>query len=395
MIKTALRFIVVLLVMSAIVNGPIATSQPCGSVQNCNPNLSYPYRFCNIQTGGQPIVRCSNNPNAEPGLMPYRAPGLPACAKRVVTDDDPTSATMLDVNNQEFQVNHPTDWEDVINDAVDVWNCLCGFNAPNSSLNTCCIPVVWSNNPADFDDAANDLGIFRGRIDLNNCRPPCENGVLQMNQGRPRIYLNRTSNFTRINEAASGNLLRRSLYSGTVLPSGPGGAALQQGFAVFSMRDVVTHEFGHWLGMLHTDQIPDCFPGVTKTGIMRAFTDANRNPRTLSEQDKCQFMKLYCANLTPVEWDDVREVALGTPGLLLQLTNQWAVIVGVDCDITRVEAFDVEGRTLGSLPINFEPGAKRLNINFGDVANGPLLAVFYCFGRRDAVRRTFLIQHLD
>lgn len=370
----------------------VAIGQPCGAIQNCNPNLAYPYRFCN-QESGTAEIRCSNIPNAESGLVPYKVP-MPACMKLIATSSDPTSSTMEDVNGNRFDVNISADWADVINNAVDVWNCLCGHTSTNSTLNHCCIPIKWSNNPSDFSgDAQGTLGItyIPGAVtSFASCQPQCVNGVLVMdNNGRPCIYLNNTTEFTK-HDPATG-LVRRSLYSGTMPPRGPGEALLKPGFVVFSLRDVVTHEFGHWVGMRHPDATPDCAPGVTKTGIMIRNTTANRAPRRLSEEDKCQFMKLYCPTLTSVRWESVANPNPNDQGVELRLTGQWANIDNVDCDITSVVIYDLEGRVIGNPQVQKEMSGKQVRIDFGAVANGPVMVVFYCSGSCSTVRRTFLI----
>lgn len=375
-----------------LVWSPAANGQSCGATQNCNPNLAYPYRFCNPSTG-RAEIRCSNTPNAEPGLTPYKVQ-MPACMKFIASSSDPESSTMEDENGARLDVNLPSDWGDVVNNAVDAWNCLCGYSSENSTLNSCCIPIQWSDNPNDFlGDAVGTLGItyVPGAVtSFDRCQPQCVNGVLAMDSnGRPRVYLNNTTEFTRYNPASG--LIQRSLYSSGALPNGPGGAALRPGFAVFSLRDVVTHEFGHWLGMRHLDDTPDCSPGVTKHGIMIKNTTANRDPRSLSDQDKCQFMKLYCPVLTTVPWEDVINPKRNDCAIPLRMTGRWATISDIDCDVTAVVVVDLEGRVLHNPQIILEQRSKQLHIDFGTVASGPIMVLFQCTGNRSPVHRTFLV----
>lgn len=144
--------------------------------------------------------------------------------------------------------------------------------------------------------------------------------------------------------------------------------------------------------MMHTDQNPDCFPGQPKTGIMRAALNGNQNPQGLSDQDKCQFMKLYCPTLTSVEWEDVREARDNAPGLLLQLSGNTGTIIGVDCEIASVQAYDIEGRDLGNVRFDSNPVGKRLTLDFGSIADGAIILTFTCSDRREIVRRLFMIQ---
>lgn len=157
----------------------------------------------------------------------------------------------------------------------------------------------------------------------------------------------------------------------------------------------MTHEFGHWLGMMHTDQSPDCSPGVAKTGIMRATLNGNQNPQGLSDQDKCQFMKLYCPSITSVKWDEVVSPVPGVSGLLLQTVNGIGVIQNVDCEVRTVLAYTTDGRNLGQLKSNYDPGSKKLDIDFSSVPDGALVLVFDCAGKQQPIQRLFLIQRVN
>lgn len=370
---------------------PSIHAQPCGSTQNCNPNLQYPYRFC--QNGGA-VVRCSNNPTNEPGLTPYRVP-LPTCAKLINGDGDPISSRMEDTDQKRFDVNIPDDCISVVNQAVDRWNCLCGHTASNASMTQCCVPVRWSNNAADFAGSpVTTLGIMYSTLDPSTCQPTCVNGVLETRpNGAPVILLNNTQEFTQFNPASG--LVQRSLYSGAERPSGPGGFPLAAGFAVFSMRDVLTHEVGYWLGMRHTDEAPFCYPGTSKTGIMTARTPANRDPRELSDQDKCQFMKLYCPLTTSVTWEDVIRPSTEKNVLVLRAHGGTATVTGVTCEQSSIRAFTVDGRALGMLASYFDPTERILSIDVRSIESGVVALVLSCKDTSTVLRRMFFIDQGD
>jgi len=366
-------------------------AQTCGSPQNCNPNLKYPYRFC---VSGRFEIICTNTPNNVAGKKPYKVP-LPTCVKFIASSDDPpTTISFPDKDGNPVVVNQSSDWVTAINEAVDRWNCLCGFTASNSSLNTCCIPVYWSSNARDFSGKPEStLGRFESPgIYTDVCEPVCENGVWRegTTQGPARILLNNTREFTLWSE--TGDKQRKSLYSGIVLPVGPGGKSLNAEYNVWSLRDVLAHEVGHWLGMRHTDELPDCEPGVTKTGIMQANTVVNKAPRTLSDQDKCQFMQLYCPLKTSVTWEEISAPTNSSKSLLLELDGGYGVIRGVDCEIISVRAYTTDGRNVGLLPFKSEPSDRSLTIDCNSLVDGVIVLVFDCSNRKEPFQRIVLIH---
>ncbi|MCX6141108.1 MAG: hypothetical protein NTX15_09825 [Candidatus Kapabacteria bacterium] len=155
------------------------------------------------------------------------------------------------------------------------------------------------------------------------------------------------------------------------------------------------HELGHWLGLFHPDETPDCAPGVVKTGIMKKSVFGNENPNELSDQDKCAFMKLYCPTLTSVEWDEIVNDDPNVGGLLLHISDDIGIIRNVECDVNSVSAFDIQGRNLGDMKFAFDASSKRLEIDFHNVSNGPVLVEFNCSGRQAPIRRLFLVQRVN
>lgn len=365
-------------------------SQSCGVIQNCNPNHQYPYHFCD--GNGNVSRECSADPaGVTPPKMVFRLP-LPACAKLELNGDAPPGqTTMRDVNGNAVVVNDPTEWEDIVNQSIDPWNCLCGTFPPNSQQSQCCIRVAWTRNEQDFQgSAANGIALC-WRLWMNStCTPPCFGGQLFLQDGMPVVYINNTDLFTARNLAGGGEVLRFT-YTGASVPTGPNGAALDRRYQAYSLRHALLHEMGHWFGLEHPDEPPACYPQGQVDGVMHSVMQPNVPPKALTMQDKCQFMKLYCSTLTSIPWNDIREQQLTQEKFAVSKASGQVSILHFDCDRAAVDAHSIDGRYLGSLPCHLEPATRKLNIDISGLSYGTVVLTFVCGDRDEIMRKLFVL----
>jgi hypothetical protein len=341
---------IVFLVLTGVAN----TFGQCGTTQACR-NQKFPYRFCPL-VNNRPEVVCTDNPTSVPGKKPFRNV-LPICARIVTGPDDPQEVKMKDANGVDVVVYSPAQLQADIDSAVAAWNCLCGFTQQNMQVSTCCTEIVWTRNPRDF--SAISAGTFRlGEQQTSvTTTPPAlcgdfgcfeENGV-RIPVGRRRMYLNNTDDFR--SPVGAGPSVTRMLYSGPTLPKGPGNVALSNLTQVWSLRDVLTHELGHWAGMMHPDaeNPPNytllCDPvGAPSTGLMTSSTSSGTEPKGLSDQDKCQFMRLYCPTITGIE-EEIRLVYATRKIVVVSIRDvyRWKVD---GCDGSVLRAWSVSGEEI-------------------------------------------------
>lgn len=284
----------------------------CGSVQACS-NQEFPYRFCPF-INGQPEVICTTTPTNILGKTALRNL-FPLCARVVAGPDDPQTVYIRDVNGVDVVVYNPAQLQAEVDLAIEAWNCLCGNTTPNMQINsTCCSQIRWTRNPRDFSGVT--AGTFRlGEQQVSVFSTPPQScgelGCYNENSvptpvGRRQMLLNNTEDFR--SPVGAGPSAQRMLYTGPVLPTGPGNAALNNLAQVWSIRDVITHEIGHWAGLIHPDAenppnntLRCDKTGAPSRGIMTSTTTSGTNPKGISDQDKCQFMRLYCPTITSID----------------------------------------------------------------------------------------------
>ncbi len=220
--------------------------------------------------------------------------------------------------------------------ALHQWLDLCNPPIqPCESVPECCIHVVMDNSVRDFQDP---IGIVAqttgsGPNTFLVCDPTgCESGSF--------IEVNVTSQFLSDEKVTGAKYTDPSEYNlhpvnltgfYTALDQGPTTAS---GYNNYSFYQLMEHEIGHYLGLHHPEQAingeecPNCYtanPFISPSGILNPngyqTVMANANiiaatgvaahyPLSLTDEDMCQFEKLYCnmcgggSGASPCAYDD-------------------------------------------------------------------------------------------
>lgn len=277
----------------------------CG--EDCKKK-KFAYRFCDGAGGS--FFLCSDDPNNEPGLKPYkqRLP-LRACGinldlfgvednyKRVFypmpTPLNPIPGPILfNIDNVKMRLEG----------ALASWNSLCPPQGPNDEHQDCCLPVMWAIRPEHMGESPNAFAFTLIRAVPYTGQPKDHKCLFDCSESR--MVLNRLTEFIQPDQ----NGFPRNYY-----------VTERENFRelpIFERRDLVwvdmqsllEHELGHWLGFHHADE-PDLFGKMCppQSSIMLSGNSGHLNNRivTLSDDDRCMFMKLYCCKETQrIVWID-------------------------------------------------------------------------------------------
>lgn len=357
----------------------------CGTTQACT-NQQFPYRFCPY-VNGQPDIVCTTTPTNVPGKTVFRNV-FPFCARVVTGPDDPQSVSIQDIHGVDVVVYNPAQLQAEVDLAIAAWNCLCGNTTPNMQLSsTCCTEVRWTKNPRDFSPTTGTLRLGEQQTSFVSTPPDLcgEWGCYLENNvatpiGRRRLLLNNTDEFR--SPIGAGPSASRMLFTGPVLPKGPGNAALNNMAQIWSVRDVLTHEIGHWAGMMHPDNDNPpaytlrCNPvGAPSTGLMTSTTSSGTDPKGLSDADKCQFMRLYCPTITGIE-EEVRLIAASGEQMTIVTGDLYHWNVG-GCASDALRAWNIQGEELAAPP--FTRGSDgRLTLYCHTLPRGVIVLSLTC-----------------
>ncbi len=252
--------------------------------------LPFPYWFCDDE--GKQVVKCSKNPNNEPGLK-FMKISLPiefdyeewTLYPKVTGGDDVIKFYQgTDTNFFGYPVFVNGSMRNIIAAAAKRWMApnLCPPQGPNDEYVNCRIKIRWSFDLGEFEDGKGHLtpATTRRAYDPRACSLHCPSSLIILNQepqylqpdayGRPTHFL----------------LTERDNYYLTQMnPSVE--------YVYLDAYTTMVHEFGHLLGFAHTDQAPcgDPYSIMKSTWNGGEFGD-------LTWADECMFLKAYCCEKT-------------------------------------------------------------------------------------------------
>lgn len=280
-----MKYIILLL----LINIQLLNSQ-CSKPGTCTKK--YGYLTC---PGFQQV--CSYNP----GSNIYRAPN-PICLKFI--GNGPATAELQQKTGQFIKVYDRNQVQSDLNLTMSKWNCIC------DKQNTACaceVYVGWSDNYKDFDEDVNKAkGVLaQCKLAAQNCVTKCGS----FDPGYNRILLNNSEECTGAKPSATRkvkflatndffNDLQFEYFKNNRL----------NGTKFYDLEGVIGHEAGHAMGLMHHDDDPPmCDP--TSTGMMSRYATPYIK-YVLSDDDKCQYMKLYCPNNIGTSVQDNEQVEL-------------------------------------------------------------------------------------
>lgn len=273
---------------------------PCLShAQNPNPKKNdglcaddnclqqqFPYTFCK---GGETVIKCSADPNNEPGLkfmkiqLPIEFTYLDYTLQPEVTGGDDVIKFYQgsDTNFAGYPVFIGANMRKIVEAAAKRWSTpdLCPPQGPDAEYPPCRITVRWSFRNDDFDDGAilsSPAKTYRA-FNPENCSVVCSESFIVLNQQppflRPDAYGRPTHFFG----------TERNNYG--YIPGDP--------YAYTDAYTALVHEFGHMLGFAHTNEAPCGDPN----SIMKPAWQS-RETGDLTWADNCMFLKAYCCKKT-------------------------------------------------------------------------------------------------
>lgn len=262
---------------------PLFAQLPCGETIFCTPReRTYPYFVCEADGSYRERVECFSYDNP-PSFNVVRA-RLPLA----VNFKHWTGPSVVDMQTQSGGIR--TIYSNALGsidatDAANEWNCIC----PSTSRPPCEIDVCFTRDEIDFTSRGGDPTDHLAFTDIDaevdspkfGCNIDCS---------KTRIYINNTRAFKR----ERNGLPRQFFYTGLTWPSN-----IASGNEAHSLRELITHELGHALGMPHYEDDKGKQYCDHCSGIMSVGQDPNKNAKGLSQCDRCRFALLYCRLVCP------------------------------------------------------------------------------------------------
>ncbi len=282
------------------------------------------------------------------------------------------------------------------NTALQSWLNVCIPPIPPSPGDpNCCFHVLMDDNALDFNDLGLDpVGTEAYTQDMAGKPgyPTCNEDHCPHNDRY--ILFNVSDDFLDQSTSPSGpdpNYAIHDVHHTGWYTSTSGKPFTQSGFDAVSFFEVVQHELGHLLGMHHPDELgsscPNCYtanPSINSnsslnpngywTVMMPAYPrDYSPIPGGLTDEDKCQFQKLYCNPCA----SGVGQGAIPEPGLTATLfPNPTSGRAELEYNVpvralVNISIYDVLGHELRVVTSGFESeGSRTISLGGESLASG-------------------------
>jgi len=356
------RVLVILLACTAL-----SSAQPCGEPINC-PNRAYSYRFC-TPSGIQNM--CATDPwRNQQGWRPLHPTGRICLYLASQPQYQPTTTYLWPLRNGDSAEVFRPDliWND-FECAERKWECVCGTQNRSCQCRIEVRFVTNENDPFIRDHVRRAIAIAWSYADARTCELFCEASPL--NPGS-FIVVNMTRRFL---FPTGGRYARNIVYNELLWETVNNRAS--DTLSAYNFCEVLIHEIGHHYGLGHHT---DCPPA---TGVMNATAVPNQRRRDLSQDDRCAYAKLYCADIVPVEENLVSgNVVLNDGSLVVPLP-----LITTSGEL-QIRLYDVLGRCY---PVHAERYGNHVQIQTRQLAQGVYILAFEY--QQMMVKYSLIIQH--
>jgi hypothetical protein len=343
-----------------LINFSIISLKSCPENVNCSDSYTYPYFFC-VNESSSPYYKgkeyCTSNPFfGVPYYHPYYVT-LPLCINRIINTNDFTFYNYEQMNNQIVVTND--DIQNDLNDACNVWNCLCG--ADNHTSCGWHIKMLFTKKVSLWPDPIYNIAVthfywFRGFCAADDV---------------DTIYYNNTNDFTQ----RQTGFIKKYWINENQINSSKLQSIKNKGYVVYSFKYTAVHEIGHVAGLDHYDNAPSpSLPCYMKgIGVMSSTQgQCNGYFSGLSNDDKCYFEKLYCPQYVPVKEDinNGNQYEINNYPNPFDRLTQIKFYVFDNLSLITIEIFDQLGQKVKEISKNCDNGYNTETIDCSDLQPG-------------------------
>jgi hypothetical protein len=263
----------------------ILYAQP--TCESCK-DKEYMYHFCK---DGQTKEKCTSNPYNEAGCTLLKKCLPPA---DYYYDEDPFMKHSFGYDyNQDGNIDYSEYYFDRYDaaqqaeDALNEWESIC---SPIDSYGcfSCPLHITWTTDKTFFKNYPECLALYTGKLNAD-CRPDCSQEF---------IYINIDDDQTGWNSYSSSdaNPTKRFFYTNSDHKTAPNPDDPTKDMPLYSFKTTIEHEIGHWLGFAHQKDNTVLWWGSCgdPNGIMHSTPLPPATDWSMSDEDKCMYMKIYC-----------------------------------------------------------------------------------------------------
>jgi hypothetical protein len=271
----------------------------------------------------------------------------------------PTSEPWNDIytNNFSQTIFDYSQIQSDITNALSAWTSLCNSGCINNQyIQTCCPTISWTQNSQEFSNLGFDptLTAAYSNYPSSNCQYDCN---------KMFIHINWSPDFTGAKDVNSGDFQKFYLT----------GSYEDNTNSWISLTAVLEHEFGHLFGF--GDEYIGRGVVCQKSGSIMMNTNFNDPSRSLSDDDICMYMKLYCPGTLGVEENQITKEGFR---LFPNPANDNSLTLQVNNPLGKQINFEIISPLGASiLKDKLSPDEDTKNINLEDYPSGVYFIIFH------------------